>query len=179
MFTSLLDMTTKQKLVNGDPTQLSRANTANPYKLPHALLRLLLHGLLLLLRHTPTSYLLARPLLRRAAVAHDVQQQRVGRQVHTVVGSRDRRGDVLRRLRLTARRGPHVDATQLDEAGVVLHGLADQARGSGLSLGADDRRLLVLLRLLHHVLRALCLLLRCDSPVLMIAYPPASPRRRW
>lgn len=43
----------------------------------------------------------------------------------------------------------------------------------------DDRRLLVLLRLLHHVLRALCLLLRCDSPALRIAYPPASPRRRW
>ena len=99
-------------------------------------------------------------LLVSSGVAHDVQQQRIGREIHAVVRASDRSSNVLCSLPVSPSPSPHVDSTQLDEARVVLHGLTDQSSRCGLSLGTNDGRLLVLLRLLHHVLGTLGLLLR-------------------
>ena len=74
---------------------------------------------------------------------------------------------------------PYINATQLDESRVVLHGLSDQLCRSGLSLCVNNRGFLVLLRLLHHVLRALRLLLGCISYNALASYRPAWLRRRW
>ena len=174
MFYFQCTFSTKVKHNGNDPT-----SKRNPHKLPHPLLLRALHRVILILPHTPTPHSPSPPLLRSTAIAHDVPQQRVRSQVHAVVRASDRRGDVLGGLRLTPHPRANVDATQLDEARVVLHSLTDQTRRRGFSFSANDRRLLVLLRLLHHVLGALRLLLGYASPPRIDTYPPAWLRRRW
>ena len=82
-------------------------------------------------------------------VAHDVEQQRVGGEVYAVVRSCDGGSNIL----------SGGDTTQLNETGIVLHSLTDQTSRSGFSLCANDGGFLVLLRLLHHILGTLGLLL--------------------
>lgn len=108
--------------------------------------------------HSPFS-----PLLIGSGIAHHVQQQRFRRQIHAVIRSRNRGCNLLRGLPLIRPVRSHINATQLDESRIVLHGLSDQLRRSGFSFSVNNRGFLVLLRLLHHVFRALRFLLRCTS----------------
>eukprot|EP00166_Cyanidium_caldarium_P002155 ctg_2168.g342 len=79
-----------------------------------------------------------------------VQLQRAGIQEDTVVAAGDLLSNVACRL----------NSPQLDEARVVLHGVADEFGAAGLALRADDGGLFVLQRLLHQEAAALSLLLR-------------------
>mmetsp|Transcript_63106 Transcript_63106/g.176477 ORF Transcript_63106/g.176477 Transcript_63106/m.176477 type:complete len:353 (+) Transcript_63106:260-1318(+) len=90
-------------------------------------------------------------LLRRLAglVDGQVEQQRIGGQDHSVVGLGEQPGDLFR----------NGDLPKLDEAWILLHSGADHLRRRALTLGVNNRFLLLLLRFQHQVPRTLRVLL--------------------